>query len=114
MFIFGSTLQIDIFQSPLFLYQVHHPLPTTRWINPSDCVDMDCDARRKVVFTDIDGKIFGKAGTSVISKSEFGWSGDGWDGDRKWGLGNVPLHSFLFWCFYGVIRFIRVRGTGFF
>ena len=59
-----------------------HPAPTTRWINPSDCVDMDCDARRKVLFTDIDGQIFGKPGTTVISRSEFGW-----DGDRKWGLG---------------------------
>ena len=43
---------------------------------------MDCDARRKVVFTDLDGTMFGKAGTSVLSKSEFGW-----DGARVWGLG---------------------------
>ena len=49
---------------------------------------MDCDARRKVLFTDIDGKLFGKPGTTVISKSEFGW-----DGDRKWGLGKMRGNS---------------------
>eukprot|EP00794_Sanderia_malayensis_P001202 gene1202-575_t len=26
--------------------------PITKWINPSDCVDMDCDARRKLVIKD--------------------------------------------------------------
>ena len=60
---------------------------TKMWINPSDCVDMDCDARRKVLITDIDGTFFGKAGDTLISKSEFGWSGDGFGTDRSWGLG---------------------------
>ena len=58
----------------------HHPM-TTRWINPSDCVDMDCDARRKVLLTNNDGTFFGEVSVSAISQSEFGWGGD-----RKWGL----------------------------
>ena len=61
---------------------------TTKWINPSDCVDMDCDARRKVVITDIDGTFFNQPMTSVISRSEFGWSGGSYTGDRVWGLGS--------------------------
>lgn len=55
---------------------------TTEWINPADCVDMDCDARRKVLITDLDGTFFGESMTTAISQSEFGW-----DGDSVWGLG---------------------------
>ena len=58
--------------------------PIKKWINPADCVDMDCDARRKLLFTDKDGTYFGKAGTSVVPKSEFGWDDVS---DRSWGLG---------------------------
>lgn len=61
------------------------------WINPSDCVDMDCDARRKVILTDVDGSFFGTAGMTAISQSEFGWSGDGHGTDRSWGLGNAQI-----------------------
>lgn len=60
---------------------------TTTWINPSDCVDMDCDARRKVLITNDDGSFFGNPHQSVISRSEFGWSGDGYTGAQVWGLG---------------------------
>ena len=56
---------------------------TTRWINPADCVDMDCDARRKVLIDDTDGSFFGTSKT-MISKSEYGWNGD-----RVWGLGII-------------------------
>ena len=56
--------------------------PSTKWINPSDCVDMDCDALRKIVMKDIDGSFFGKVGGSLVSRSEYQWNGD-----RSYGLG---------------------------
>lgn len=63
----------------------HHP-QTTEWINPSDCVDMDCDARRKVILTDIDGTFFGKPMTTAISQSEYGW-----DNGAVWGIGKLKI-----------------------
>ena len=62
--------------------KMHHSRPSKKWINPSDCVDMDCDALRKIVIKDIDGSMFGTAGGSVISRSEYQWGGD-----RSFGLG---------------------------
>ena len=59
-------------------------MPTTAWINPSDCVDMDCDARRKVYVKDVDGTYLGLSNTTLISKSEYYW-----DGERMWGLGKI-------------------------
>lgn len=56
--------------------------PNKKWINPSDCVDMDCDALRKIVMKDIDGSFLGNAGGSLVSRSEYQW-----DGDRAFGLG---------------------------
>jgi hypothetical protein len=46
--------------------------PNRGKINPSDCVDMDCDGLKKVLFTDKDGSFLGSPGT-VNSQSEFGW-----------------------------------------
>ena len=57
-------------------------VPDLRFINPSDCVDMDCDALRKVLIKDKDGRMFGIIGGSIISKSEYQW-----DGTRAFGLG---------------------------
>ena len=79
----------------LHFLQLFHHKPTTKWINPSDCVDMDCDARRKILITDIDGGLFGAKQSSVISKSEFHWDDD----DRSWGLGMLVRKHFLF-CIY--------------
>ena len=62
---------------------------TTRWINPSDCVDMDCDARRKMVITDVDGSFIGvntTTPTTAISESEYGW-----DSEPVWGLGDSKI-----------------------
>ena len=58
-------------------------VPTKTFINPSDCVDMDCDALRKVLISDVDGMFFGKKGGTVISQSEYMWDGR----DRGFGLG---------------------------
>ena len=64
------------------IFQIFHDIPDTQWINPSDCVDMDCDARRKALVTDLDGTFFGSPLDSMISRSEYQW-----DGDRVFGLG---------------------------
>lgn len=38
------------------------PRPNVGNVNPSDCVDMDCDGHRKVVCTDEDGSLLGESG----------------------------------------------------
>lgn len=59
-------------------------ISTTRWINPSDCVDMDCDARRQLLVRDLDGSLTGSVGSSVISMAEYQW-----DGEPAFGLGMI-------------------------
>ncbi len=63
--------------------------PALNRVNPSDCVDMDCDGMKHVIFTDMDGSFSG-AGSfrTIISKAEFEWNGD-----RRRGLGDyrIPL-----------------------
>lgn len=44
-------------------------------INPSDCVDMACDAMVKALLVDMDGSLLGQAG-SVIPQSEYQWNGN--------------------------------------
>ncbi|XP_048254422.1 fibrocystin-L-like isoform X3 [Haliotis rufescens] len=61
----------------------HHP--NLGKINPSDCVDMDCDAMKKLLLRDKDGSMLGSPG-SILSRSE--WE---WDGDRRRGLGDYRL-----------------------
>lgn len=58
--------------------------PTTQWINPSDCVDMDCDARRQQLVRDLDGSFTGSVGGTVISMAEYEW-----DGNKRYGLGTI-------------------------
>jgi hypothetical protein len=58
--------------------------PNRGKINPSDCVDMDCDGLKKDLFIDEDGSFLGSPGT-VISQSEFGW------GDQSRGLGDYRI-----------------------
>ena len=38
----------------LFLHE-----PQLKWINPSDCVDMDCDGPKKAMLLDTDGSFNG-------------------------------------------------------
>lgn len=47
---------------------------------------MDCDARRKMIITDVDGSFFGQSMTTVVSQSEFGWGGA-----AVWGLGDFRI-----------------------
>lgn len=53
--------------------------------NPSDCVDMDCDAKKKTLLKDLDGSFLGAVGT-VVPQSEYEW-----DGDPRRGLGDYRL-----------------------
>ena len=48
--------------------------PKRGLINPSDCVDMDCDGFKKILIRDQDGSFSGSSGLhTMISKSEIGW-----------------------------------------
>lgn len=53
--------------------------------NPSDCVDMDCDAKKKTMLKDLDGSFLGSVG-AVVPQSEFEW-----DGDSRRGVGDYRI-----------------------
>ncbi|XP_039978517.1 PKHD1 like 1, tandem duplicate 1 [Xiphias gladius] len=44
-------------------------------VNPADCVDMDCDAKKKSLLKDLDGSFLGAVG-AVVPQSEYEWGGD--------------------------------------
>lgn len=58
--------------------------PNIGKINPSDCVDMDCDGLKKSLIRDTDGSFLGAPG-AVISQSEFEW------GSQQRGLGDFRI-----------------------
>ena len=58
--------------------------PDLGLINPSDCIDMDCDGKKKNLITDLDGSLLGSPGT-VISHAEFEW------GSQARGLGDFRI-----------------------
>uniref|UniRef100_A0AAY5ETB4 Polycystic kidney and hepatic disease 1 (autosomal recessive)-like 1 n=1 Tax=Electrophorus electricus TaxID=8005 RepID=A0AAY5ETB4_ELEEL len=62
---------------------IHHP--DLSKVNPSDCVDMDCDAKKKALLKDLDGSFLGAVG-AVIPKSEYEWNGD-----PRHGLGDYRI-----------------------
>lgn len=70
--------------------------PNLDLINPSDCVDMDCDGQKKNLLTDLDGSFLG-APSSIISQSEFEW------GSQQRGLGDFRLILIIL-----VIFFIKI------
>lgn len=53
--------------------------------NPSDCVDMDCDAKKKTLLQDLDGSFLGAVG-AVVPQSEYEWGGD-----ARRGLGDYRI-----------------------
>ncbi|CAH1789358.1 unnamed protein product [Owenia fusiformis] len=59
--------------------------PSLGQINPSDCVDMECDAKKKALIDDLDGTYLGSVG-AVIPKSELGWGED-----RSRGIGDYRI-----------------------
>lgn len=86
---FGGFLMT--FSSRIFP-KVEHLKVSLSKVDPSDCVDMDCDGRRKIIIEDHDNSFFKKSEpTTLISKSEVEWSGDGYTGNTKYGLGKLLL-----------------------
>nr|XP_014351910.1 PREDICTED: fibrocystin-L [Latimeria chalumnae] len=73
--IVNSTEQAKIF--------IHRP--DLGKVNPSDCVDMDCDAKKKALFKDLDGSFLGGVG-SVVPQAEYEW-----DGDKQHGVGDYRI-----------------------
>ena len=71
------------------LYYNHEP--NLGSVNPSDCVDLDCDAQKHILIKDLDGSLLNRgAGGSIISQAEFEW-----DGDRSRGLGDYRIPTVL-------------------
>ena len=65
------------------------PAPYSK-VNPSDCVDMDCDGLKKAFVFDKDGSLMpsGQPGT-IFAYSEFAW--DAMDRDRARGTGDYRI-----------------------
>ncbi|KAM7317037.1 hypothetical protein ACRRTK_023339 [Alexandromys fortis] len=59
--------------------------PDISKVNPSDCVDMVCDAKRKSFLRDMDGSFLGNSG-SVIPQAEYEW-----DGNSRLGIGDYRI-----------------------
>ena len=61
--------------------------PPLHHVNPSDCVDMDCDGHKHTLVRDTDGSFTGtKEKGTIVAKAEFEW-----DGDRRRGIGNYRI-----------------------
>nr|XP_045000409.1 fibrocystin-L [Jaculus jaculus] len=67
-------------QSKIFIHR-----PDISKVNPSDCVDMVCDAKRKSFLRDMDGSFLGNSG-SVIPQAEYEW-----DGNSQLGIGDYRI-----------------------
>ncbi|XP_051729532.1 LOW QUALITY PROTEIN: fibrocystin-L-like [Ctenopharyngodon idella] len=61
-------------------------------VNPSDCVDMDCDAKKKTMLKDLDGSFLGAVG-AVVPQSEYEWNGDPRHGLGDYRIPKVMLTS---------------------
>uniref|UniRef100_A0A3Q3K5H6 Polycystic kidney and hepatic disease 1 (autosomal recessive)-like 1 n=1 Tax=Monopterus albus TaxID=43700 RepID=A0A3Q3K5H6_MONAL len=80
--VFDSTENAQVF--------VHRP--DLGKVNPSDCVDMDCDAKKKSLLKDLDGSFLGAVG-SVVPQSEYEWGGDPRRGLGDYRIPKVMLTS---------------------
>ena len=61
--------------------------PPLHHVNPSDCVDMDCDGHKHTLVRDSDGSFTGNSGKrTIVAKAEFEW-----DGDRRRGIGDYRI-----------------------
>ena len=62
--------------------------PNLGRVNPSDCVDMDCDGHKQIVMKDLDGSFTQMPGAqrTIITEAEFEWNGD----ERR-GLGDYRI-----------------------
>ena len=68
-------------------YKLFVHKPDIKRVNPSDCVDMDCDGMKHVILTDTDGSFTETDSLrTIISMAEFQW-----DGDRRRSLGDYRI-----------------------
>ncbi|XP_043923025.1 fibrocystin-L-like [Protopterus annectens] len=63
--------------------------PDLSKVNPSDCVDMECDGKKKNIIKDLDGSFLGTIGT-VIPQAEYQWNGD-----KRYGIGDYRIPKLL-------------------
>ena len=69
----------------------YNHMPNLGSVNPSDCVDLDCDAQKHILIKDLDGSLLNLgAGGTIISQAEFEW-----DGDPRRGLGDYRIPTVL-------------------
>ncbi|KAH9519161.1 Fibrocystin-L, partial [Bulinus truncatus] len=80
----NSTL-INIEHSSKFFF---YP-PFVVKVNPSDCVDMDCDGLKKCLIEDLDGTFLGHMGY-VLPNSAYEW-----DGNPRHGLGDYRIPKIM-------------------
>ncbi len=80
VFVTGTKLVNVANSSKIWIHEPDHSL-----INPSRCMDMDCDGLKKALITDVDGTLFGEAGASAFSISEDQW------GSQALGLGDFRI-----------------------
>ncbi|KAK9526506.1 hypothetical protein VZT92_015203 [Zoarces viviparus] len=66
----GITLIDSTEEAKVFIHR-----PDVGKANPADCVDMDCDAKKKSLLKDLDGSFLGAVG-AVVPQSEYEWGGD--------------------------------------
>ncbi|KAH9512878.1 Fibrocystin-L [Bulinus truncatus] len=63
--------------------------PFVTKVNPSDCVDMDCDGLKKCLIEDLDGTFLGHMGY-VLPNSAYEW-----DGNPRHGLGDYRIPKIM-------------------
>ncbi len=81
----SSSTLVDIDEESKFFN--HNPKLGS--INPSDCVDMDCDGLKKILIRDLDGSFIGSNGTGLTTVTSN--SGFEWDVDPRRGLGDFRI-----------------------
>ncbi|MBN3294523.1 PKHL1 protein, partial [Polypterus senegalus] len=85
IFVHGLTLINSTEDAKVFIHRAD-----VGKANPSDCVDMVCDAKRKTMLKDLDGSFLGQNGT-VVPQSEYQWNGDPRDGLGDYRIPKVML-----------------------
>ncbi|XP_033759141.1 fibrocystin-L-like [Pecten maximus] len=86
--------------------RVYFHLPNLGKINPSDCVDMDCDGLKQTLIKDLDGTFTGRPGT-IIGRSALAWNGD-----RRRGLGDYRIPKVMLTEYDGTRIELRNLFTG--
>ncbi|XP_067888793.1 PKHD1 like 1, tandem duplicate 1 [Heterodontus francisci] len=80
----GITIEDSEERGKVFIHR-----PNVKKVNPSDCVDMVCDAKKKTLLKDLDGSFLGDVG-AVVPQSEYEW-----DGDSHHGTGDYRIPKTL-------------------